>query len=253
MATTRFLKLRIPASADNDTKYNLNKIDELASTFQVNSNGVSTIRSQLGIIFQPNSSDVGGTGAGGTVLFGSAEQPLANLSFNANSVNFTGSAGLFDTSVGGTKSLFLRYKSDQSGLVETTADRVMTMDLNGFDRQFTLGGNFELIGGNLLINLSGLTNNQVLAYNSGTGKWSNVDQTASNSGSEVAATWLPGDGSSKTITHGFNSYNMSIQVINESQQSIEVDTVTRNTLNQVTLDSTQAPSGDWTVLIRKIG
>lgn len=250
---TKNLKLKIDSSFDDVSKYNLNKLDTLASILQVNSNNQAVIRSQSDISFLPNSADIGGSGVGGTVTFGTADDPLSNMTINATTVSFSGSGiGLKDTATGGTKSLQFAYKSDLNGSVDTGADRTLQLDLEGANRNLILGGNFQIAGADFLINLAGLTNGQVLTYNSSTGKWLNEDPT-SGSTTETIVTWLPSDGATKVATHGLNSLNIGVEIFNESQQTIEVDRITRSGVNIVTLVSSVAPTGTWTVLIKKYG
>lgn len=66
--------------------------------------------------------------------------------------------------------------------------------------------------------------------------------------SQLAADWLPGDGATKVITHGFASRNVMVQVFDENFEQISVQ-ITRTTINTVTLTSSSAPASTWKVLI----
>lgn len=254
ISLTRNLKLRIPQNADDTTKYNLNKIDELASTFQVNTNGIATIRSKSDINFEPNSPDVGGSGVGGHLVFGTTDQPLSSITFNATSVSFSGGAiTLLDSAAGGTKFLNLVYKSDITGSSDLSADHSLNIDVEGASRNLILGGDLGLLGGDFNINLSSLTNGQILVYDSFTQAWQNQDQAGSGSSSELAVSWLPADGATKIILHSLNSRNLAIQVLDENSKYIEVDSITCASTTQIILIANQVPTGTWVVLIKQIG
>lgn len=250
---TRNLKLKVDSNFDDTSKYNLNKIDTLASIFQINTNEQAIVRSKTSINLAPNSADIGGTGIGGEVLFGSADQMLDSITFYATAVSFPGGAiTLSDTATGGTKTLALQYKSDISGAVDTTADRILNFDLQGADRNIVLSGDFHVVGSDFKVSFSALTNGDVLTYNSSTQKWENQDPSSASS-SELAVSWIPGDGAVKTITHGFNSRNVEVQIFDENYLTIEVDAIERTTVNTLTLTSSNTPTGTWTVLIKKLG
>lgn len=254
MATTKFLKLQIPANADAITRYNLNKIDELASTFQVNSNGISTVRSKSDIRFEPNSPDVGGSGTAGNLVFGSEEQPLSDITIHADAVSFNGPGiTLIDQASGGSKSLTITYKSDTSGSTDTAADRLLQIDVNNNDRNLVLGGDLLLAGGNFSINLSGLTDGQILVYDSLTQTWMNQDQSSGVDSSSLVSTWANADGTSKLVTHSLDSRNIAVQVIDDGYNTIEVDSISRPSNSQVVLTASEAPTTNWYILLKKIG
>lgn len=66
------LKLRLSDDLTADSKYNLNRIDSLASATKVENNGNLRVRSVRDIILTPESQDLGGSGTGGTVSVGEA-------------------------------------------------------------------------------------------------------------------------------------------------------------------------------------
>lgn len=250
---TRNLKLKIDSSFDDISKYNLNKIDTLASLFQINTNELAIIRSKTDIQLEPNSADVGGSGVGGSISFGTVDHPLDSVAINAASVDFgSASFALADQATGGTKSLSLAYKSDLNGSADTMADRVLQIDLDSANRNLILGGNFSLSGADFSINISALTSGQVLAYNGLTQVWENQDPSTSGSSEEVAH-WNTADGAVKVISHGFSSRNIDVQIFDENYLNVEVDSIERSTDDEVTLTASQAPTGIWTVLIKKIG
>lgn len=158
MATTlsKNLKLRIDSNLTANAKYNLSRIDLLGGTFLTDSTNTLNIRSQTDINIEPNSADVGGSGTGGNVYLGTANHKLASLEINTNSLEINGPLSLADQAVGGTTSLALKYKSDIDGAVDTS-DRTLSIDVNGADRNLVLGGDLQLLGGNLVLSLSGPT------------------------------------------------------------------------------------------------
>lgn len=73
-------------------------------------------------------------------------------------------------------------------------------------------------------------------------------------GNEDVFAWEPADGSTLTIVHGYNSYNILVQVLDNSNNyaNIELDQVTRPTPNTVQLVSNTIPPNNWTVLVKEI-
>lgn len=159
MATTltRNLKLRLNSNLTADAKYNLERIDTLGSTFIVDSTDTLRIRSRTNILIEPDSADLGGNSTGGAVSIGSPGQALESVAIYSGAFSLSAPLGLIDSSDGGTKSLFLKYKSDLTGAVDTASDRSLLFDLNGADRNIILDGNFELSGGSLTLTLAGDT------------------------------------------------------------------------------------------------
>lgn len=192
MATslTRNLSLRIDDNLTDDAKYNLARIDLLGSTFNVDSSQVLNIRSASDIIIEPEALDVGGSGTSGdgNVDIGTTAHTIGTVSIYATEINFRPSLGLFDQGTSGTKYLRLRYNSTISGSVDTTADRTLSIDLNGADRNLTLAGNISLTGdatwvlppnngtGNQLLRNDGSGNLTWLSAGSGT--VTSIDLTA---------------------------------------------------------------------------
>lgn len=91
MATTLTpnLKLRVDSNLTANAKYNLTQIDLLGSTFLVDSTSTLNIRSQTGIIIDPNSPDLGGSGQG-TVTIGDIARQLSALTIYADEIVLTG-------------------------------------------------------------------------------------------------------------------------------------------------------------------
>lgn len=159
MAVTlsRNLKLRIDSGLTASAKYNLERIDALGATFIVDSTDELDIRSKGDISIEPESADIGGSGAGGSITIGNSDHILTSVAIFASEVSLSSPLGLLDQATGGTKNLEIRYKSDLSGAVDTAADRTLSIDLDGSDRSLVLGGSLVTSGGNLTLALAGAT------------------------------------------------------------------------------------------------
>lgn len=157
MATslTRNLKLRVDSNLSANSKYNLERIDLLGSTFLTDSTNALNIRSQVNISIEPESPDVGGSGVGGQVSIGNASHILESIGLWADSVSVPVALSLLDQASGGNKYLKLKYLSTLNGTVDTSSDRTLSIDLEGSDRSLLLGGSFGVLGGNLTLNLTG--------------------------------------------------------------------------------------------------
>jgi hypothetical protein len=72
-------------------------------------------------------------------------------------------------------------------------------------------------------------------------------------GGKFTATWAPGDGTSKAVTHSFGITSISFNIFDiDTGEEIWVDTAMRTDVNTLTLTSSVAPSGSgWQVVIRK--
>ena len=148
MATTltRNLKLRLNSNLTADSKYNLERLDLLGSTFLTDSTNTLNIRSQTDINIEPNSPDSGGSGVGGTVTMGTVSHPLTALEIHTASMVIDGPISLTDQATSGTKSLLLEYKSDTNGAVDTVADRTLAIDVDGANRNLVLGADLSVTG-----------------------------------------------------------------------------------------------------------
>jgi hypothetical protein len=69
-------------------------------------------------------------------------------------------------------------------------------------------------------------------------------------GGSVGYTWATADGVTKTITHSLNKTTIGVEIYDENGETILVDTIDRTSSNAVSLTSSVAPTGDWTVIIR---
>jgi len=140
---TSNLKLRVSSDLTDDAKFNLNKIDSLASLYQTDSTQLAKIRSQTDILLQPQDPDIGGSGSGGTINIGSASQPALNINLNATNINLSSSLNFSDQGTGGTQNMSIAYDSTLNGAVDTAASRTLTFDLEGGNRNIILGGNLQ--------------------------------------------------------------------------------------------------------------
>ena len=69
-------------------------------------------------------------------------------------------------------------------------------------------------------------------------------------GGALSYTWATADGTTKSITHSLNKVTISVTVYDENGEDILVDTIDRTSNNAVSLTSSVAPTGNWTVVIR---
>lgn len=223
MATslTPNLKLRIESNFTDTSKYNLNRIDNLASLYQTDSTAAAVVRSALSIKLEPNSPDLGASGTGGKIL---VEGTDTELDFQTTSI------------ITNLKSLAL--KSDTYSTSILPASSGQSEDLT-FYLPPTDG-----------------TNGQVLSTD-GAGVLSWVDQTSGGGGGGAAnstsATWSSADGATKTVNHGFGTRNVLVQVLDNDNDYQTIDVcVTRPNDNDILLESSSAPDGSWTVLLLEI-
>ncbi len=83
------------------------------------------------------------------------------------------------------------------------------------------------------------------------GVTSAIQTQLDNRSLKAATTWVTGDGTTKTFTHSLNTKDVVVSIRdNADDQLIFVDTVTANTVNQITLVSAEAPGGSgWRVIV----
>lgn len=149
---SRNLKLRLDSNLTANSIYNLQKIDALAAVYLVDTSDSLRIRSLSDINLEPNSADIGGSGSGGTVRIGIPGNDLDLLQVNASTVTFSTAVGLADQGTGGNKQLNISYDSTLSGSVDTAANRSLSVDVDGGDRELILAANLSLLGSNLVLN-----------------------------------------------------------------------------------------------------
>jgi hypothetical protein len=141
--TTRRLKLRIPDNTSQDARYNLQRIDDFAGAYQLSDTGDLIIGVRGDLILLPNARSVGGSGSGGLLSFGTSEENV-DVTFYSSTLNFESPIRLKDQATGGNKYLSVQYKSDTSGATDTAANRILSVDMQGADRNLILGGNFSI-------------------------------------------------------------------------------------------------------------
>jgi hypothetical protein len=269
-----------------DSKYNLERIDTLAGLIQTNTVNNTVIRALEDIVFLPNSSDIGGSGTGGTITFGSVHQPLDSFDLYTSSLSVSGPITLGDSASGGDKSLAITYKSDLQGLPDTAANRTLTLDVEGANRALVLGGDFKLLGGNLTLNLGSSVNwtlpstpatpGQVLTNDgSETLYWSSSSSNSLGGMTDIqftsptssdflmydsgtgkwinrkpyyTSTWVPADGQTKVITHSLGTTQVLVQAQDENGYQIDMG-IQVTGLNTVSMLSSVIPTGNWKVFI----
>lgn len=155
--TTRNLKLRVDSNLTANAKYNLAKIDDLASIFTPDSTDSVSLRARTDINLLPEDAATGGSGVGGTINLGTPSQ-YSTVNLYSTSTYLGQQASLLDQATGGTRRLLLEYRSTLNGVVDTIADRKLSIDLEGADRQLVLGQSLSLLGGfGTVLRVSGQT------------------------------------------------------------------------------------------------
>lgn len=305
MATiTPNIGLVLENSLTSVARANLLKIDSLGSTFLVDSQQNTVVRSRSNIVFLPNEPSSGGTGIAGDVQFGIDAQPLGTFIVKAATVELGSGVSIADTAAGSSGRLALVYKSDYSGSLDNT-ERSLTIDTEGGSRALVMSDNLHIQGGEVrligpatvtlpesgtLVNRTAtetLTNKTLDKLRMTAGSYTSTLQAgnitanqtfilpdsdgtqgqvlakgAGNTlvwdtpavGNEDVYTWTPADGTTLTIVHNYNTYNVLVQILDNtnSYANIEVDAVSRPTPNTLQLVSTSIPPNNWTVLIKEI-
>lgn len=144
--TTRRLKLRIPSGTSQDSRYNLQRIDDFAGAYSLSDTGDLIVAVRGDLILLPNARSSGGSGSGGVLSFGTSEENVA-VTFYTSTLNFEKPLSLKDQTTGGNKYLNIQYKSDPQDLApDTSANRTLTVDMQGGNRTLTLGGDLSTAG-----------------------------------------------------------------------------------------------------------
>jgi hypothetical protein len=164
---TRNLKLRLNSNLTADAAYNLQRLDTLAGVYLVDNQEAVNVRSKESITLRAADASVGGSGTGGTVNVSIEDQPLDAFNVYADALNLSGQLALDDQSSGATRALRLKYQSDLSGSVDTTADRTLSLDLQGADRSLILGGNLTTATGPLTLTAADASGSSVTVPASG--------------------------------------------------------------------------------------
>ena len=82
----------------------------------------------------------------------------------------------------------------------------------------------------------------------------NITITSSPVATSYKTDWITGDGLTKSVTHSLSSLDVIVQLFDKSTgESIEVNIVTRNTTNSLSLNSSQLPGASgWRILVLAI-
>lgn len=226
---TRNLKLRVDANLTANAKYNLERLDLLGATFIVDTTDSLNIRSKSDITLEPNSADLSGSGVGGTISIGSSGHVISAFNVFASATNISFPVGLLDQAMGGNKYLRLQYKSDINGSVDTTADRTLSLDLEGSNRNIVLSGDLSLFGNNpLVLNTTG--NTSVILPLTGT--------LATLSGSETLTNKTI-DAASNTILNIINANISSSAAIQYSKLNLTNSIVNSDLSSSISLDGSK--------------
>lgn len=223
------LKLRVDSSLSTESKYNLYKIDELAGIYQVDTTGTARIRSRGNIVFLPNDTDLGGTGVGGQVDFGTVDNPVTQINLLADNIN-------------------------------STADQTTSSDISTSGAFILRNGNFGIsltapvlsASYSLALPVSVGTPNQVLTTDGlGQTSWTTIGGV--DLGQELSVDWVAADGAIKVINHGFGTRKIIVQVLDatDSYRNVELDSITRPSDNTIILESSVVPVS-WVVLLKEI-
>lgn len=161
MATprTRNLRLFLSSGLTTEARANLEIIDRLGDITYVDSTDSIHIRSKTDIFLSPADPNTGGIGQG-DVQVGRPDRKTRNFLVYSDNFVMNGTLRILDIGTGGTKHLILRYNSTLPAApgggataVDNAADRTLSIDLQGGDRQLSLEGDL-LIGGPNAIKLN---------------------------------------------------------------------------------------------------
>jgi hypothetical protein len=75
--------------------------------------------------------------------------------------------------------------------------------------------------------------------------WATVSQPLAS----YATTWVPGDGATKVVTHNLGTMLCQVSVLDENWNQVWIDTTHMDSLSQLTLTASIAPTGTWRVVV----
>lgn len=141
---TRNLKLFLSSGLTAEARVNLELIDKLGETFASDNTNSLFIRQKQDIHLLPGDPSVGGTAGQGNLFFGSATSPINSLKIFTTNFEVTGSFTLSDISSIGK--LQLRYDSSSAAPGPDASPRTITIDVQGANRVWVLGGDLKTSG-----------------------------------------------------------------------------------------------------------
>lgn len=196
-------------------------MDSLGDTFVITSSRDTEIRAERKIILRPNSTESGGTGAGGTLDISTSAQFLDSINLYAETVR-----AVQDLEVGAE--LRLKNGDYTVGLQAPTLASDISFILPSLD-----GSSGQVLG------TDGAGN---LGWYSPSGKESD------------SFTWTAAEGITKLINHGFDATNVEVFVYdNETNNQILIEEIQIVSSNLVSLTAIEAPpSAGYTVTISEI-
>lgn len=246
---TRNLKLIVDDNLSPEAKYNLERIDAFAGAYNLDSSGNLIIRSRGAISIEPNSRSAGGTGEASPVGIIGTSVSIPNASATNNLTLQNGTAGTSSYS-------FTITLSANTSLTFPTSGLVATVPAAGVVR--STGSALTTGAVSLTADVSGVLptanggvptpgpsdSGKVLTASGGSVTW----QPAGTASTSYSADWLPGDGPTKTVTHGLGTTDVLVSIRDENGEQIllAVDVLDNST---VSITSSEAPSGTWRVTI----
>ena len=137
--TTRRLKLRIPSGTSQDSRYNLQRIDDFAGAYNLSDTGDLIISVRGDLILSPNARAAGGSGSGGVLKFGTEQENVA-ITFFTSTLNFEKPLSLKNQLTGESNYLSVQYSSSDSD----NTNKTLTLDVQSGNRSLSLAGNLSL-------------------------------------------------------------------------------------------------------------
>lgn len=206
---TANLKLILEDTLTTTSRYNLQRIDSLGDVFTITNNRNVEVRSEADIVLRPNASESGGSGSGGQMDIGTSTQFLDSLYAYVDTFAVFGDMEI-------SSELKLKSGNYTVGLQAPTLTSSLTFTLPDTDG----------------------SSGQVLSTD-GSG---NLDWQSPGGKDSGSFTWTQGDGTTKTINHGFNSANLSVLIYdNATGTQVGIETINELDTNTVELTALEAP------------
>lgn len=235
MATvTTFLKLRVADNLDEDSTFNLNKIDTLAQNGLFDATGNLTLRSGTDIVLRPGS---------GTLGSFRMNHKLFDFNINACTLTLNNDISFVGTWQIPGANLLPAFSQSSLSLTSTSTDLLTLAASASMTAAQTY--TFPAADG---------TNGQVLSTD-GSGNFSFATVlTSSSIPQTLAEDWITVEGTNKVVTHNFNTTDIITQVYdNDCKEYIGLDDVTFTDNNNISLTVASAPgAGGFRVLLIEI-